>query len=142
MKKSYVEPYKKIIINWYQGGLSYKHYIEKMTITKDKISFKRTVDCKDDSIDEIFNTSKWTIKIEDDHYISRFINLCESFVSNCDIYKLSGCDMSIFSIELLLEDNTKIKENYMGNLKDNDLEEFNKMIKDFVPKFVSRPYFL
>jgi hypothetical protein len=140
MKKSYVEPYKKIIINWYQGGLSYKHYIEKMIITKDKISFKRTVDCSTD--DEVFDTIKWNIKVEDDSYVMKFFKLCESFVNNCDNFKMSGCDMSIMTIELILDDNTKIKEHYMGNIKDNDLEDFHKLIKDFVPKFVSKPYFL
>lgn len=142
MKKSYIEPYKKIIINWYQGGLSYKHYVEKMIITSDRISFKRTVDVKDDSFDELFNTSKWSIKIEDDTHVLRFFNLCESFVNNCDNHNFYGCDVSSLIIELVLEDNTKIKEHYMGNLKDNDLKEFNKIIKDFIPKFISKPYFL
>ena len=62
MKKNYFEPYKKIVINWSENGISYKHYHEKMVITKDKITFKRTVDLKDDTVNEVFNTTKWNIK--------------------------------------------------------------------------------
>ena len=101
MKKNYIEPYKKLIINWYEGGLSYKRYKEKLIITKDKISFKRTVDCLNDSINDIFNTTKWSIKVEDDRYPFNFFKLCESFVSNCDSFKVDGNDRSILSIELI-----------------------------------------
>ena len=142
MKKNYIEPYKKLIINWHEGGLSYKHYKEKLIITKDKISFKRTVDCLDDSINDVFNTAKWCIKVEDDRYPFNFFKLCESFVSNCDSFKVDGSDMSMLSIELVLDDNSKIKESYLGNIKDNDLHDFNKLLKEFIPKMFSKPHFL
>lgn len=142
MKKNYIEPYKKLVINWHEGGMSYKHYHERLAICKDKITFKRTVDLKDDSVNDVFNTTKWCIKLEEDFYVNEFFKLCESFVSNCDNYKTPGCDMSTLIIELVLEDNTKIKEVYMGDLKDNDLGEFKKIIKEFIPKVVAKPYFL
>ena len=55
------------------GGYYYEKeydYLRKIkVITKDKISFKRTVDCFDDSIDDVFNTAKWSIKVDDVNYL-------------------------------------------------------------------------
>ena len=53
-----------------------------------------------------------------------------------------GCDTNMFSIELVMDDKGKIKENYQGNLIDNGLNELCKMIKNVIPKSFSKPYFL
>ena len=48
----------------------------------------------------------------------------------------------MFSIELVMDDKGKIKENYQGTLVDNGLTELGKMIKNMIPKSFSKPYFL
>ena len=42
--KNNFEVYKKLIIKWNEGGLSYKHYNEKMVITPNQIVFERKED--------------------------------------------------------------------------------------------------
>lgn len=142
MKNTVFEPYKRMIIKWYEGGLSCKHYNEKMVIQKDKIDFSRTVDCSSD-IKELFDTIKWGFKINDEKHIFRFNSLCECFTNTHDVGDYYyGCDIGGFSVELVFNDNTKLKENYIGNMKDNGLTELIKIIKEFIPKAFIKPYFL
>ena len=142
MKNTVFEPYKRITIKWYEGGLSCKHYNEKMVIQKDKIDFSRTVECSND-IKELFDTIKWSFKIYDEKHIFRFNSLCECFTNTHDISEACyGCDIGGFSVELVFNDNTKLKENYIGNMKDNGLNELIKIIKEFIPKSLVKPYFL
>ena len=139
--KNNFEVYKKLIIKWNEGGLSYKHYTEKMVITPSQIAFERKVDCHLE-IEEDFETIKWSIKIKDNEFIHYFNELCSTFFHSDEGLKVYGCDMDMFSIELVMDDKGKIKENYQGDLCENGLNELSKMIKNIIPKSFSRPYFL
>ena len=139
--KNNFEVYKKLIIKWNEGGLSYKHYNEKMVITPNQIVFERKVDCHLE-IEEEFDIIKWSIKIKDNDFLRYFNELCSTFFHSDEGYKMYGCDTNMFSIELVMDDKGKIKENYHGNLMDNGLNKLCKMIKNVIPKSFSKPYFL
>lgn len=139
--KNNLEVYKKMIIKWNEGGLSYKHHNEKMIITPNLITFERKVDCHL-AIEEEFEIIKWCIKIKDNDFVQYFNELCSTFFHSDEVYRSCGCDKDMFSIELKMDDKGKIKENYMGNLSDNGLYDLQKMIKNIIPRSFARPYFL
>ena len=139
--KNNFEVYKKLIIKWNEGGLSYKHYNEKMVITPNQIVFERKVDSHIE-IEEDYDAIKWSFKIKDTDFIHHFNELCSAFFHLDEGCKCYGSDTNMFSIELVLDDKGKIKENYQGTLVDNGLTELGKMIKNMIPKSFSKPYFL
>lgn len=140
--KNNFEIYKKMIIRWEEGGLNYKHYKEKMVITTSQVSFERKVDCHME-FNEVFDTVKWSIKTNDIDFNFYFHDLCSKFFDEADVSsKILGSDTNMFSIEIILDDNTKHKEEFHGNMLDNGLKKVYKLLNDIVPKAFNKPYFL
>lgn len=130
--------YKKFEVKWHQGGLMCEHVEEKLSITLNKVSFKRKTNfylCGD-----LMSEVKWEYKIIDVEFIENFTRLCELFLKEPTIL-VGGCDVSTFSIEITEKNGTKIIKNYCCNMKDNGFYEGIALLEKFVPQVASRPYF-
>lgn len=138
--KENISRFKKFEIKWLQGGLNFEHIEEKLTITLDKVSFERKTSnhvCADFDYDV-----KWDYKIIDVKFVDNFIKLCELFLNTKDkTILVSGCDVSIFSIEITTNNGKKIIENYCCNMMDNGFDEVIILLEEFIPQVASRPYF-
>ena len=140
--------YKKLVIKWCEGGLSFAHLNEKFIIDLNGISYKKW---NESSLDEKelealgFDLKKvtWKINIKDSNYIFRFNELCSIFMNTKDnVIRVGGCDVAIFDIELTLTSGEKIKEEFMCDLLTNGLDEFVIALEEFIPNIVDKPLFI
>ena len=135
--------YSKFIIKWSDGSFGCVHSKEKFVISMNGISFERKTEglIMPEGFDN--DNIKWNIKINNFDFEDKFDNLCDCFLRTMDTgNRFCGCDVDIFSVEVILYDGTKIKRDYMGNLEANFLFELSKEIRKFIPAIAPTPYFL
>ncbi len=147
MEETRCEPkYKKFIIKWVDGSFGLGYVEEKFIVSSNEVMFEREIDgviVPEELIEESDNIIKWTLNIFDIEFEDKFTDLCDCFIRTMDEgIRIDGCDIDIFTIEVVLRNGTKIERNYKGTLIDNELFELTKKIKAFIPSVAPKPYFL
>lgn len=133
--------FKKFVVEWQQGGLACNWVKEKLVVKPNSLTFTRKgAGLYED--EPYWDDCDFRYKISSFDALEWFETLCDCFLKsrNPEI-KSVGFDMDIFSIECVLEDETKIKEEYMGTFESNGLEDLIRVLKKFMPETCPLPYF-
>ncbi|MBP5445186.1 MAG: hypothetical protein J6Y28_03345 [Acholeplasmatales bacterium] len=141
---------KKIEITYFDGrlGPEYIHWEEKMTITRDRVTYKRKDYHKIDNDNYVPVESSWKYIFNKkiDIYVERqdfnHLEILANLIT--DLSDICGCGADIGSVEMTVyyDDGTKVKKRIFGSLSMNNNTQLKYFLESLIPNDILEPYFL